>query len=300
MSRTILIDASNLLHRTYHVAKNTNNNHHEMFLISCRTLMQRFKTNDIYAVWDAPSGTNKNYRKKVMVAYKENRDRDDYPNIFKNHNLFKELLTYGGIKSLTPNELEADDAIAWLTWNIPKSTKITIVSPDRDLLQLVSENVQVLLPNNDIIVTTDNFTNQTGVPKRYFVIHKAMQGDSSDNIPGIGRVGPKTATKLIYEKINTNCKWSDLLEPEKLDKLKANLEVMDLRVGFRHHKQEGSVIADQYNTMCQIKPDFEAFEQGCSALGIHSIASNIYNWKNNYFKYTPSKDSQIDDILDFL
>jgi DNA polymerase I len=107
-----------------------------------------------------------------------------------------------GFKVLTKEGYEADDilgTIAHYTDNTDEEVKAYVLTGDRDSLQLINANINILLAlNSDTVVfDSDKFKTDYGIDSSDFVDVKALMGDSSDNIPGVAGIGEKTAFKLI-------------------------------------------------------------------------------------------------------
>ena len=145
------------------------------------------------------------FRHKMYDAYKGTRKpmpeelREQVP-------LIKEVLTAMGIKIVSKPGFEADDLLGTLAVRSEKKgIDVTILSGDRDLLQLATDKVLIRLPKTSRGKTTiENFHTQEVVEKYQvtppqIIELKALMGDSADNIPGIPGVGEKTATKMIVE-----------------------------------------------------------------------------------------------------
>ena len=145
------------------------------------------------------------FRHKMYDAYKGTRKpmpeelREQVP-------LIKEVLTAMGIKIVSKPGFEADDLLGTLAVRSEKKgMDVTILSGDRDLLQLATDKILIRLPKTSRGKTTiENFHTQEVVEKYQvtppqIIELKALMGDSADNIPGIPGVGEKTATKMIVE-----------------------------------------------------------------------------------------------------
>ena len=83
-------------------------------------------------------------------------------------------------------------------------TDFTIISSDRDYLQLVSERITVYSPTKKIFYTPKKVLDEYGVSSENFLNYKVLTGDSGDNVPGIKGIGPKTITKLYPELSSYN------------------------------------------------------------------------------------------------
>jgi DNA polymerase-1 len=167
-------------------------------LRTVRDLMVKFPGPPIVC-WDGVS-----WRKHHFTGYKANRD--DTPEKKAVRDAYKAQrghiargLTLLGVTQAAAANLEADDIIAMLTAKLRATDKrVMVVSGDKDLLQLVQDRVVWYDPIRDRRVTTSNFHDFTGFRTTHqFVQAKALQGDTSDNVPGVGGIGEKGAKDLI-------------------------------------------------------------------------------------------------------
>ena len=93
---------------------------------------------------------------------------------------------------------EADDLIATYTDQILKrGAKVTIVSSDKDFMQLFKKNVRIFDPIKNKILNLDDVKNKFGVEPNMIIDVQALVGDPSDNVPGVPGIGVKTAAELI-------------------------------------------------------------------------------------------------------
>ena len=120
--------------------------------------------------------------------------------------LMREMLAAMGVKTVSMPGYEADDLLGTLARKSEqKGMDVTILSGDRDLLQLATDKVMIRLPKTSKGKTTIENFHTAEVLEKYQVTPpqiielKALMGDSSDNIPGIPGVGEKTATKIIAQ-----------------------------------------------------------------------------------------------------
>jgi 5'-3' exonuclease len=90
---------------------------------------------------------------------------------------------------------EGDDILGWMSKNVPGL--LVLASEDKDMLQLVSDNVAVYRPIKNEFVTVENFQAATGVPRSLFLLRKAIGGDQSDNIAGVPKAGEVTINRLM-------------------------------------------------------------------------------------------------------
>jgi DNA polymerase-1 len=145
----------------------------------------------------------KTFRHEQWVEYKANRR--ETPEDFRSQlSLIFEVLDALGVRRLSAPGYEADDIIATLaTRAVAEDMDVLIVTGDRDVLQLVSDRVTVLMTRRGITEMT-RFTPEAvreryGLSPRQYPDFAALRGDPSDNLPGIPGVGEKTATRWIAE-----------------------------------------------------------------------------------------------------
>ncbi len=177
------------------------------------------------------------FRHKMYDEYKAGR-KPMPSELAEQMPVLKELLGYLGYTLLTKEGYEADDLIGTLAHHCGEGNQAFIATGDRDSLQLVKENVTVLLAATKMGRPETTVYNEAKVLEDYGVTPpqlkdiKALQGDSSDNIPGVAGVGKKTAEELIakfgsidyiYENIDTIDIRDTLRQKLKTDEQKARL-----------------------------------------------------------------------------
>ena len=148
-------------------------------------------------------GERENPRKNILEEYKANRI--DYSTVPEDENPFTQLpliyeaLDYMGIAHKETTDCETDDVIAAYAVEYGNECEVLISSFDSDYFQLINKNVKIVRYRGQSTVICDEeyIMKKYGVePSRYLDL-KCLVGDTSDNIPGIRGVGPKTAAKLI-------------------------------------------------------------------------------------------------------
>ncbi|AEG92372.1 DNA polymerase I [Ramlibacter tataouinensis] len=147
-------------------------------------------------VFDAPGKT---FRDDLYPGYKANRSAmpDDLrAQIEPIHEVVRLL----GWKVLNVPGVEADDVIGTLSCMATERGIHTVISSgDKDLSQLVNDHVKVIDTMNDKVRDVAGVEAEFGVPPRLMVDYQVLVGDSVDNVPGVDKVGPKTAVKLLQE-----------------------------------------------------------------------------------------------------
>ncbi|MCX5694035.1 MAG: DNA polymerase I [Candidatus Omnitrophica bacterium] len=141
------------------------------------------------------------FRSKKFAEYKMQRAAmpDD---LISQIPIIKEVVAAYGIPIFEKEGFEADDLIAQLAKSAAsKSMPVTIVSSDKDILQLVNKHIQVLSPSKDsgILYDVAKVKERFGVVPEQVADIIALMGDSADNLPGVPGIGEKTAQKLIVE-----------------------------------------------------------------------------------------------------
>ena len=198
MKKILTIDGNNLVHRVYWVANNmakkSENFHVYMFLNAIKSYTDIYKPDKVICVWDEKPDYRKNKRKELLEDYKGNRDAD--PSVHDKNELIKEFLQHMGIPSIYPRDYEADDVIGIIDSYFIDYEHV-IVTVDRDLCQLISEETVVYDPIRKFEINLDNFTEKLKYDPEDFIKVKAVQGDKSDNIPGLKGFGKVKIGKFL-------------------------------------------------------------------------------------------------------
>jgi len=164
------------------------------------TLLKIFETGKPEYLAVAFDSKEKTFRHELYAPYKANRPEPPEDLIAQLELIFK-LVEAFRIPILKQPGYEADDLIGSAVRQFEKQCEIVIVTPDKDLAQLVNEGVSILKPgrNRNELDTMgcDEVKKQFGVPPECFIDFLTLTGDSSDNIPGAKGIGPKTASKLL-------------------------------------------------------------------------------------------------------
>jgi DNA polymerase-1 len=143
-----------------------------------------------------------NWRKKETGEYKGTRQSQDVAFYADQSLLLEEVLPTLGMNVVKAPGFEADDVIAHISRHSPAYDEIHILTCDKDLLQLVTNKVKVLLFSSSKkmeLVDIDGVIKHFGVYPVEVKYYKALAGDKSDNVAGIPKVGPKTAVRIIEE-----------------------------------------------------------------------------------------------------
>ena len=232
----ILIDASGYVFRAYHVFQ-----HQDMsdakgrptqvifgVLNMLRSLRQKYPDSNIIPVFD---GKGKELRADWYPDYKANRPKTP-KDLSMQIPPLQEMLRAQGFPLVIGDRLEADDMIAHLCAQAPSLYEQTyIVTRDKDLAQLVNRNILILADERkDEIWDADGVKRKYGVPPERIVDYLSLVGDSSDNIPGVPKIGAKTATTLLneYGSLDALIANADKIAGKIGENLRASLEQLPL------------------------------------------------------------------------
>lgn len=155
------------------------------------------------------------FRHKHYAEYKGTR-KPMQPELKEQVPMIQDLLKAMKVPVLTSAGWEADDILGTVAHRAEKEgMTVTIVSGDRDLLQLCTDHIKIALPRTKKTGTevehyfAKDFTEKTGVTPTEFIDVKALMGDSSDNIPGVPGIGEKTAYSLIQQYHSIDAVYED-------------------------------------------------------------------------------------------
>ncbi len=139
----------------------------------------------------------KTFRNEIYSDYKANRSEAPEDLAPQFDYIRKSVLAFN-LPSVELQNYEADDLIATYADQILKQgAKVTIVSSDKDLMQLLKKNVRIYDPMKNKFISEDDIQNKFGVDSTKVIDVQALAGDSSDNVPGVPGIGVKTAAELI-------------------------------------------------------------------------------------------------------
>lgn len=226
VKRLRLIDGSNLLHRMFHVKQLQELENGTVFgLLNSMVSISRADRGQSRAVvcWDKglpkralldPTGGYKNWKK----AAPEDRELLDRLAEYKRAKMLcHDLLLRAGIPSLIMDGYEADDLLCYTRFRV-KAGRYSIVTEDRDLLQLLDDETELFKPIRNETWDRERLREHYGFSKdlciRQFILMKAMMGDASDGITGVPGIGEKTALTLS-ERLGAKTPWEALNSREE-------------------------------------------------------------------------------------
>jgi DNA polymerase I len=313
----LVVDAMNTLIRSFSLLKAMNPSGAHVgglvgFLRSLGYVTRIFDPTRVIIVWDGKGGSAN--RKNIDPNYKAQRatsrithwglydtKEEETEALIGQLYRTQDYLDCLPVHQLVMDKLEADDIMAWIAKKASTSNvkKCTIVSSDKDFLQLVDDTIEVYAPVKKKIFTKDNIFQELKVLPENYNIVKALTGDNSDNLQGVKGLGIKTIVaefpKLLTEK--TNLDYVYKVAEEKLDgkkifakiihnwrKVETNFELMDLHITALDDKEK-EYVNEVLNSPV---PDLQtgAFLHSLDQDKIEGITKNTEGWLENFRRLT--------------
>jgi len=254
--KLVLIDGHSILHRAFYGVPDLSNaqglhtNAVYGFLNILFKLLEEEKPDFLAVAFDVHAPT---FRHQMYEAYKGTRKpmpeelREQVP-------VMKEVLRAMGIVIVEQEGLEADDILGTLAKKAEADgLEVSLVSGDRDLLQIADEHIKIRIPKTKMGRTEIEDYYPEDVQAAYqvtplqFIDLKALMGDTADNIPGVPKVGPKTATDLMVQYGSLENIYAHVEEISKKsirESLIANRDLADLSRVLATIKTDGAVALD--------------------------------------------------------
>lgn len=313
----LVVDAMNTLIRSFSLLKAMNPSGAHIgglvgFLRSLGYVTRIFDPTRVIIVWDGKGGSAN--RKNIDPNYKAQRatsrithwglydtKEEETEALIGQLYRTQDYLDCLPVHQLVMDKLEADDIMAWIAKKASTSNvkKCTIVSSDKDFLQLVDDTIEVYAPVKKKTFTKDNIFQELKVLPENYNIVKALTGDNSDNLQGVKGLGIKTIIaefpKLLTEK--TNLDYVYKVAEEKLDgkkifakiihnwrKVETNFELMDLHITALDDKEK-EYVNEILNSPV---PDLQtgAFLHSLDQDKIEGITKNTEGWLENFRRLT--------------
>jgi 5'-3' exonuclease len=279
MSKTLIIDGNNLVHRTYWTAKNQVKKYNEgdldkiaglhiyFTLNAIFSYVRKYKPTQTICVWDYKPDYKPNVRKDQLDGYKGNRSKDSSPH--EQNETITRLLSQIGIKSIFPREREADDIVAYICKTFPGEQ--VIVSVDRDFLQLVNDSTILFDPIRKREFRLETFIEDTEYTKSEWLRAKCLLGDKSDNVPGIPRFGKAKVRKWLDNELQLT------EEQEKI--FEKNMKVFNLDEVMSHTAE-----ANYYQEQLDVDVEYawSEFVYECEELELINIIKKKEDWYSTF------------------
>ena len=315
----LIIDAMNTLIRSFSLLKAMNPTGTHVgglvgFLRSLGYVTRIFDPTRVVIIWDGKGGSGN--RQNIDPNYKAQRAtaRITHWGLYDTREeeqealigqLFRtrDYLDCLPVHQIVIEKLEADDIMAYLAKRASNAgKKVTIVSSDKDFLQLIDNNIEVYAPVKKKTFTKDNILEEIKVLPTNFNIVKSLLGDNSDNLPGVKGLGIKTIVsefpKLLTEKTDLEYVYKvaeEKLEGKKIfakilhnwDRVEKNFQMMDLHDTVLDEKEIEYVEKVLHSTV----PDLQtgAFLHHMDQDKIEGITKNTEGWLENFRGLTTVK-----------
>jgi len=203
--KVLFIDGYNLIHRSRFGYSRGDYNIVYTFFRSFRSLIENMNSDKVIVALEG----NPKFRFELYPEYKANRKKNrtpekelEYEDFKRQRDIIIEILKRLPVELIKHPEYEGDDLIGKLVTSVYKDDRCAVVTGDTDFIQLFdqSDNVSIFNPIKKEWVKS---------PPYDYVLWKSMVGDTSDNIKGIHRCGPKTAMKVLGWSDNKIAEWLD-------------------------------------------------------------------------------------------
>lgn len=247
--RLLVIDGNSIVNRAYYGIRplTTKDGQFTQAIYGFLNMLLKIKNEEnpeaVAVAFDLKAPT---FRHKAYSGYKANR-KGMPQELASQMPPLKELLSLLGYKIVTCEGYEADDILGTFADACEKSgNECVIATGDRDSLQLVSDKTSVHLCTNkqDILYTPQKIMEEYGVTPKELIEIKAIQGDSSDNIPGVAGIGPKGAGELIKKY-------------HSVDYIYEHIDELDIKDGVRNklkNSKENALLSRMLGEICKTVP----------------------------------------------
>ena len=257
----LIVDSMNTFIRSFAMLQSMNPQGHHTgglvgFLRSLGFLMRTIDPTRIICVFDGQASSAS--RKNIDPEYKANRNikritnweifddkEDEFASMTMQMGRLVEYLQCLPLTLISIDKIEADDTISYLAQKFGENNKrVTIVSSDKDFLQIVDDNIEVYSPIKKVTYRKKEVQEEVGVLPENYLVMKALLGDNSDNLTGIKGLGPKTLLKEfpglvkdpLFDLIDIHKICTEKLQTKKIfaqilydwNKVKTNYELMNL------------------------------------------------------------------------
>jgi DNA polymerase-1 len=305
METILLIDGNSVMHRAYHALPPLNSKDqtptnivYGFFSMLYKAVID-FSPNYLATVFDTPKPT---FRKKIFTQYQIQRPKMD-DNFKIQIPLLKEAIDLGGIFRIEKDGFEADDIIGTIINKFnQRGLRILVITGDRDLFQLITENVYIVTPHIGLseikIYDKEEVLKKFGIPPSKIVDYKALVGDQSDNYPGAKGIGPKTAVKLIYQFESVENLYENL---EKVDSEKLRKILATEKENVFLSKKLATILTDVDLNLDLQQLKFNGFDPKLGNFldqyQIYSLKKRIFENKNNNSKKIKEEEKSTEEKI---
>ena len=246
--KVLIIDGLNTFIRVFSVIPTTNDDGIHVggivgFLRSIGYTINMFSPTRVIIVFDGKGGSNR--RRKLYPEYKQNRktkyrvnraydfasQEDEKQNMIMQLQRVVEYLDNLPITVLSYDNIEADDTIGYLCRQVLTESQITVMSTDKDFLQLTDDRIKIWSPTKKKLYDEQAVFDEYGISSHNYIWYRVLDGDKSDNIKGVKGLGLKTIQKkLPFLSENRIVDMDEVVTelPESKDIIEMNYRLMQL------------------------------------------------------------------------
>ncbi len=231
--KLLLVDGSSYLYRAFHALPDLSSSDGRPtgaiygVLNMLQKLIKSERPDYLSVIFDTPVKT---FRHDIFPDYKANRQKTPEDLIAQIEPLHQLIINLG-LPLIAVDGVEADDVIGTLALEADKKgIKTLIATGDKDMAQLVTENIHLIDTMKDLRMGPAEVKEKFGIQPGRFIDYLTLAGDTSDNIPGVEKVGPKTAIKWIneYGSLDGVIQNADQIKGKIGENLNAALDRLDL------------------------------------------------------------------------
>ena len=231
--KLLLVDGSSYLYRAFHALPDLRSSDGRPtgaiygVLNMLQKLIKSERPDYLSVIFDTPAKT---FRHDIFPDYKANRQKTPEDLIAQIEPLHQLIINLG-LPLIAVDGVEADDVIGTLALEADKKgIKTLIATGDKDMAQLVTENIHLIDTMKDLRMGPAEVKEKFGIQPDRFIDYLTLAGDTSDNIPGVEKVGPKTAIKWIneYGSLDGVIQNADQIKGKIGENLNAALDRLDL------------------------------------------------------------------------
>lgn len=281
----LIIDGNNFLFRSFYskkpprIVKGLDTAPINQCLYMLKAVAERYTPKNIYFTWDKRLNDNAvNFRREIVGEYKENRiDTEEKLNVLSYIGIIVDFCDALGIKTIFPYDLEGDDVMYYLSMTL--EGKSLVISSDRDLLQMVTENVHQFIPTKNIIVDLNNFETFAKVKPEAFILYKSIMGDKSDNISGLYKFGEVRAKALAEKILAEGGLEKSLLSEDSKKIIQDNIRIIDLKLSHLERPDEFKRYKEQFDATRNNRFDVEFLRTLFHKYELGHYARDIGSWR---------------------
>ena len=308
-NKLVLVDGSSYLFRAYHAMPNLSNSQHEPtgaiygVVNMLKRLQSDYGNDHLVVVFDAKGKTFRNDMYPEYKAHRPPMPDELRVQIEPIHQIIQAM----GLPLVCVDGVEADDVIGTLATQAAQHGMDTVISTgDKDMAQLVNDHVTLVNTMTDTTMDHDGVKEKFGVPPALIIDYLTLIGDTVDNVPGVPKVGPKTAVKWLneYGSLDAIMANADKIGGKVGENLRASLDYLPLSrqlvtikcdVPLEVSPENLHPVAEDSETLRELYSRFEFKTWLSQVLGGNATQSETKTKTNHYT--TILTQAQLDEWL---